>query len=133
MNEYLDILNLPHYEPRYHPRMSMDKRAAQFASFDALLGFKEEIKEKGRKTSSKKQLTEEEIDLLNQELKDLNPNTKIKVTVFIPDSKKEGGSYQELEGVFKKIDLITQELIFQDKKKIKGDVITFLLCFHKII
>ena len=58
MNEYQDIISLPHYELKYHPRMSMEKRAAQFASFDALLGFKEEIKEKGRRTTLKKQLTE---------------------------------------------------------------------------
>lgn len=118
MNDYQDIMNLPHYELKYHPRMSMEKRAAQFASFDALLGFKEEIKEKGRRTTSKKQLTEEEITLLNYELQELKPKDKITLTVFIPDTKKEGGTYQEIEGFFKKINPITQEIIFQDKRKI---------------
>ena len=32
-NDYDDIINLPHYEPKHHPRMSMWNRAAQFAPF----------------------------------------------------------------------------------------------------
>ena len=45
MNEYMDILTFPHYELRYHERMSLENRAAQFAPFDALTGYKEEINE----------------------------------------------------------------------------------------
>ena len=130
--EYQDIINLPHYELKYHERMSMEKRASQFASFDALLGFKEEIKEKGRKTTSKKQLTEEEITLLNYELQELKPKDKIILTVFIPDIKKEGGEYQEIEGFFKKIDSITKELILQNKKRVKLDNIIWIERRHML-
>ena len=49
MGEYDDIINLPHYEPKNHPRMSMWKRAAQFAPFAALRGYDEAIKEAERK------------------------------------------------------------------------------------
>lgn len=46
MNDnYEDIINLPHYEPKRHPRMSMEARAAQFAPFAALTGYEEAIKE----------------------------------------------------------------------------------------
>ena len=47
MNEddYSDIINLPHYEPRNHPRISMSQRAAQFAPFAALVGFEDAIDE----------------------------------------------------------------------------------------
>ena len=45
MNKYEDIINLPHYEPKYHSRMSIDKRAGQFAPFAALTGYDEEIEE----------------------------------------------------------------------------------------
>jgi hypothetical protein len=38
-NDYDDIINLPHYEPKHHPRMSMWNRAAQFAPFAALTGY----------------------------------------------------------------------------------------------
>ena len=45
MGEYDDIINLPHYEPKNHPRMSMWKRAAQFAPFAALTGYDDAIKD----------------------------------------------------------------------------------------
>ena len=46
MDNYDDIINLPHYEPKHHPRMSMWSRAAQFAPFAALTGFDAAIQEK---------------------------------------------------------------------------------------
>lgn len=48
MENYEDIINLPHYEPKRHPRMSMWSRAAQFAPFAALTGYDDAIKESGR-------------------------------------------------------------------------------------
>lgn len=36
---YSDILNLPHWNPRHHKRMTSSERAAQFAPFAALNGF----------------------------------------------------------------------------------------------
>ena len=43
--DYDDIINLPHYEPKHHPRMSMWNRAAQFAPFAALTGYEDAIKD----------------------------------------------------------------------------------------
>ena len=37
--KYDDIINHSHYEPKNHPRMSKEMRAAQFAPFAALTGF----------------------------------------------------------------------------------------------
>ena len=45
MEIYDDIINLPHYEPKHHPRMSMWNRAAQFAPFAALVGYDAAIKD----------------------------------------------------------------------------------------
>ena len=46
MNErYKYIINLPHYEPKNHKRMSREARAAQFAPFAALTGFDDIIDE----------------------------------------------------------------------------------------
>ena len=56
MENYDNIINLPHYEPKHHPRMSMWSRAAQFAPFAALTGFGAAIQETNR-------LTEERIDV----------------------------------------------------------------------
>ena len=47
MNPYEDIIDLPRPEPKGHRRMSMAKRAAQFAPFAALSGMAEAI-EAGR-------------------------------------------------------------------------------------
>ena len=38
-------INLPHFEPKHHPRMSMWNRAAQFAPFAALTGYDTAIRE----------------------------------------------------------------------------------------
>ena len=44
MNKYDDIINHPHYEPKGHPRMSREMRAAQFAPYAALAGHAGAIK-----------------------------------------------------------------------------------------
>ena len=38
MNQYDDIINLPHHVSKRHPQMSMWNRAAQFAPFSAVSG-----------------------------------------------------------------------------------------------
>ena len=45
MEEYEDIINLPHHVSKTHERMSMMSRAAQFAPFAALSGHEEAIEE----------------------------------------------------------------------------------------
>ena len=61
-DNYEDIINLPHYEPKYHPRMSKHNRAAQFAPFAALTGYEEQVKETARLTEKK---IEEEVTNLS--------------------------------------------------------------------
>ena len=51
-DNYEDIINLPHYEPK-HKRMSMSVRSAQFAPFSALIGFNDEVKETERLVEKK--------------------------------------------------------------------------------
>ncbi len=126
MKDYSDIIELPHYELRYHEKMNMMNRAAQFASFDALDGYKEEIHETGRITTSKKNLTEEEISLLNEQLQVLKPNDKVKITYFIKDLKKSGGKYLTEEKEIKKIDTFTQQIICQDNVKISFNQIVHM-------
>lgn len=53
MGKYDDIINLPHYEPKNHKRMSMYARAAQFAAFAALTGYEETVKETERLTTAR--------------------------------------------------------------------------------
>lgn len=45
MDNYEDIINLPHHVSKRHPQMSMWNRAAQFAPFAALTGYEEAIQD----------------------------------------------------------------------------------------
>ena len=57
MGNYDDIINLPHYEPKHHTRMSMWSRAAQFAPFAALTGFDAAISETAKKVEKSDEIT----------------------------------------------------------------------------
>lgn len=48
MKDYSDIIDHPHYEPKNHPRMTMQNRAAQFSPFAALTGYGEAVSETAR-------------------------------------------------------------------------------------
>ena len=48
MEDYSDIINLPHHVSKVHPQMSMMNRAAQFAPFAALTGHYAAIDEAAR-------------------------------------------------------------------------------------
>lgn len=45
MNNYDDIINLPHHISKRHKQMSIESRAAQFAPFAALTGYSDAIDE----------------------------------------------------------------------------------------
>ena len=49
MDNYDDIINLPHHVSQLHPRMSMYNRAAQFSPFAALTGYEKAIEEAQKK------------------------------------------------------------------------------------
>ncbi|MCR5118421.1 MAG: hypothetical protein K6B44_02230 [Lachnospiraceae bacterium] len=48
MNDYSDIIDLPHPVSKRHPRMPLEKRAAQFAPFEALSGLEEKLDDTAR-------------------------------------------------------------------------------------
>ena len=43
MDNYEDIIDLPHHISKTHPRLSIEQRTAQFAPFAALTGYEDEI------------------------------------------------------------------------------------------
>ena len=53
IEKYKDILYLEHPTSRYHSRMPMIKRAAQFAPFSALAGYEEAQQEAIRRNESR--------------------------------------------------------------------------------
>lgn len=119
-NKYQDIINLPHYEPKKHPRMSIEARSAQFAPFSALTGYDDVVKETGRLTQRKLELSEEQKININLKLQEALDNKKeVLIKYFIKDIKKQGGKYSEKTGVIKKYDQIKQMIIFYDKTQIE--------------
>ncbi|MBR4262934.1 MAG: hypothetical protein IKQ35_06190 [Bacilli bacterium] len=118
MDKYLDIINLEHYEPRYHKRMNIDNRSAIFAPFAALSGYEDSINETARYVESKIILTDEKIEQLNKKINDYK-NKIIKITYFIKDKYKDGGIYVSITDKIKKIDLINKEIILFSKETIK--------------
>lgn len=125
--KYDDIIMLPHPEPRNHPRMSMRDRAAQFAPFSALTGHSAAIAEAGRLTGERIELDESKIAQVDAELQRLqgmlSGKPTVSVTYFQPDEKKDGGSYQTLSGIVRKIDHAAGSLIFFDRREISIDAV----------
>ena len=68
MDNYEDIINMRHPDPKHHPRMSIYARSAQFAPFAALVGYEDQVYETGRRTTKKHELTEEEMLAINDVL-----------------------------------------------------------------
>jgi len=52
MENYDDIINLPHHVSKRHPQMSMWNRAVQFAPFSALTGYEDAITETKESTQA---------------------------------------------------------------------------------
>ena len=115
---YADILMLPHHQAANRPHMSMHDRAAQFSPFAALTGFDGVIAETGRMTDRKTELSESQMSLLDQKLTLIDDTIQdgyhpmVTVVYFVPDAKKEGGSYQEYTGKVRQVDSAERKLVF---------------------
>lgn len=133
MNDrYDDIINLPHHVSQNRSRMSMSDRAAQFAPFAALTGFGAVIAETGRLTDSKISLSEDELEGLNEKVREVIHRAfqqpLITVTYFVPDKKKAGGAYTIFTGNARTVDEFNRTIIFTDSTKILIDDISDI-CF----
>lgn len=126
-HKYDDIIGLPHHVSATRPRMSMIDRAAQFSPFQALTGYGAAIQETGRLTVRKIELSEDErivLDMKQQILLDnIRERPDVSITYFIPDERKDGGSYVTVTGNVKKIDDYQRLLILTDRAQIPLDEI----------
>ena len=101
-DNYYDIkqFSRPHYDD--HPQMSISDRAAQFSPFAALTGYDAAVDETARYTEIREELTEDEVNKLNDDLNRLldmlDERPEIRVTYFVPG--------------------YTNELVFMDKTRI---------------
>ena len=115
-----DIIRLPHPDSPRHPRMSLYDRAAQFSPFAALTGHSAAIAETGRLTDHRAELDEYEmvrVDAELQRLQELLPGRPtVSITYFVPDERKNGGSYQTVTGEVKRIDAVNGVIQMTDRQ-----------------
>ena len=136
MDPYEDIINLPHHVSPKRPQMSMQDRAAQFSPFAALTGYEDAIKETGRLTDVKIELSDEDRELLDQKQQYLQEHIgdrpEITIPYFVPDEKKSGGAYISISGRMKRVDEYARQFVLTDGKKIPLDDIIDIRsdCFH---
>lgn len=126
--KYDDIINMPHHVSKKHPRMSLENRSAQFAPFAALTGYEDEVEETARLTDKRIEITDEIKNTINMKLKiiqeKLYTKPKVTITYFIPDNKKEGGSYKTITSNLLNIDKYKQLIILKDKIEVPVKFIT---------
>ena len=126
-HQYDDIIDLPHHVSATRPRMSMIDRAAQFSPFAALTGYDAAIKETGRLTDERIELSEESRAVLGRKqqllLDNLADHPEVSVTFFVPDERKAGGAYVTVTGRVKKVDEFGRLLVLTDGTKIPLDEI----------
>lgn len=122
VHNYDDIINIQKPKSNHKP-MDRLQRAAQFAPFAALNGYEESIVETGRIVEEKVELSEEEKDRLSFKLtfiqEHIKDNIDVEIIYFVPDKKKNGGTYQSKIGVLRRIDDVERKVQFTDKSIIE--------------
>ena len=130
---YADIIDLPHPRSAKHPQMSLYDRAAQFAPFAALSGYDEMIDEEVRRTEAQIELGEAETDRLNASLtgilRELKAGKKpvCEITYFVPDARKEGGSYVTAREEIRRFDAGERKLILSRRSGYGGEYVAIAL------
>ena len=126
MNDYDDIINMPHHVSKIRKPMSLQNRSAQFAPFSALTTYDEAIREVARETSKKIELDDGIKLMLNEKLclikNDIKLRPKVTITYFVRDNKKENrGRYKTITGNAKIVDEVYKRIILIDNTIISFD------------
>jgi hypothetical protein len=128
--QYDDIIRLPHHVSSTRPRMSAIDRAAQFSPFAALTGYDTSIKESARLTDARIELDDSQKEEISEKLRLVTGqlDAEIKITYFLPDTKKTGGKYVLAAGAVKKVDEYERMIIMGDGKQIPIDEVIDVDC-----
>ena len=111
---YEDLINMPRPVSSKHAPMTLWSRAAQFSPIAALTGLDEEMEETARLTDMDTELTEDQIAELDRLLRQaMEEDRPVTVTFFVPDEKKQGGSFETLTAQIKKADPL-EGLLFRN-------------------
>lgn len=123
MEKYGDIIDLPVPTSTRHARMSIESRAAQFSPFAALTGHDDAIREVGRLTERRIELDESAKAALNARLELAldNIDTPVEITYFVPDGRKQGGSYRTAIVTLDRFDEYERVVVLSDGTRIPID------------
>ncbi len=120
--KYAAIIDLPHYQSTKRPHMSNYDRAAQFSPFAALTGYEAAVAEAGRLTDSKIELSEEQMQAIDQRLQyiaaHIEEQPEVEITYFQADGQKSGGKYVSITGKVFRIDTIKGRVILANRQEI---------------
>lgn len=121
-HRYDDLLDLPRHVSVTHPHMTLYDRAAQFAPFKALTGYEDDVEETARLTDRRIELDADTIERLDARLRLLEEHLAdaptVSITYFLPDKRKDGGSYETVTGIVKKIDAIKRILVLRSGQQV---------------
>ena len=129
-NPYEAIIDHPHFVSKKYPPMPMEKRAAQFSPFKAMVGYGDEVEEESRFTDSEIFMDENRLEELDERMRTVAEKVAagerpvVTITHFVPDDRKEGGEYVVTEGRVRRIDEITGVLVLTDGRRIEIGRIT---------
>ena len=114
-SKYEDMLYRERPVSHRHPPMDLMDRASQFSPFAALTGYGDAVKETARQTEQRRELDEYEKAALDEKLRELEAQMRPRaaITYFVPDDRKEGGSYRTVRGVVKKIDHAVYRILLE--------------------
>ncbi len=117
MKKYDEIINLSRPKSK-HPKMTLEQRSAQFAPFAALTGYEGQIKETARLTDKRLELDEEAKSILDTKIQIIKEKIaqqpQIEITYFVPDNKKDGGRYETVNSIIRKIDEYYNKIIMNN-------------------
>lgn len=123
---YADIIDIPHWDPAAHPRMSLRQRAAQFAPYSALTGYADLVSEEARMTEREMEIDDEEKERISRKLSLLCERTAdgstvpVRITYFIPDQKKSGGRYESVTEEVRRVDSVRGVIVLARKEGLSG-------------
>lgn len=119
-NECEGLINYPYCGSRRENKMSSMARAAQFSPFSALTGYDDILAEASRMTDERRDVSEDKAAYINECLSMIPENyprkLNVKITYFVPDKRKGGGSYETVQGLVRLIDEGSGTVVFDDNR-----------------
>ncbi|MCM1293708.1 MAG: hypothetical protein NC230_09045 [Bacteroides sp.] len=137
LDDYMDIIDMPHHRSATRQPLPMSSRAAQFAPFAALSGYEDKISETARTVDGFVELSDDEAQRLSQRFNDIlaieeSKRPPVAIRYFCHDLQKpSGGEYKVDKGKIVKVDESTNEIVLDSGKRISLSMVNALTRLRK--